>query len=32
MYERILVPVEHTPFDDVILTHVRKLARTCKSA
>ena len=32
MYERILVPVEHTPFDDVILTHVRKLARTCHSA
>lgn len=29
MYERILVPVEHTPYDDVILTHVRKLARTC---
>jgi nucleotide-binding universal stress UspA family protein len=29
MYERILVPVEHTPYDDVILTHVRKLARAC---
>jgi nucleotide-binding universal stress UspA family protein len=29
MYERILVPVEHTPYDEVILTHVRKLARTC---
>jgi nucleotide-binding universal stress UspA family protein len=32
MYERILVPVEHTQYDDVILAHVRKLARTCKSA
>jgi nucleotide-binding universal stress UspA family protein len=32
MYERILVPVEHTPYDDVVLTHVRKLARTCHSA
>ncbi|HMG13301.1 MAG TPA: universal stress protein [Gemmatimonadaceae bacterium] len=32
MYERILVPVEHSPFDDVILTHVRKLARTCNNA
>jgi len=29
MYERILVPVEHTAYDDVILTHVRKLARAC---
>jgi nucleotide-binding universal stress UspA family protein len=28
MYERILVPVEHTPYDDVILGHIRKLART----
>lgn len=32
MYERILVPVEHTPYDEVILTHVRKLARTCNNA
>ena len=32
MYERILVPVEHTPYDDVILAHVRKLARTCNNA
>jgi nucleotide-binding universal stress UspA family protein len=32
MYERILVPVEHTPYDDVILEHVRKLARTCNNA
>ena len=28
MYERILVPVEHSPYDEVILTHIRKLART----
>ena len=32
MYQRILVPVEHTEFDDVILQHVRKLARTCNDA
>jgi nucleotide-binding universal stress UspA family protein len=32
MYERILVPVEHTSYDDVILAHVRKLARTCNNA
>lgn len=32
MYQRILVPVEHTEFDDVILQHVRKLARTCNNA
>jgi nucleotide-binding universal stress UspA family protein len=32
MYERILVPVEHTPYDEVILAHVRKLARTCNNA
>jgi nucleotide-binding universal stress UspA family protein len=32
MYERILVPVEHSQYDDVILAHVRKLARTCHSA
>jgi nucleotide-binding universal stress UspA family protein len=31
MYERILVPVEHTQYDDVILTHVRKLARACNN-
>jgi nucleotide-binding universal stress UspA family protein len=29
MYERILVPVEHTVYDEVILAHVRKLARAC---
>ena len=32
MYQRILVPVEHSEFDDVILRHVRKLARTCNDA
>jgi nucleotide-binding universal stress UspA family protein len=32
MYQRILVPVEHSPYDDVILRHVRKLARTCNDA
>lgn len=29
MYKRILVPLEHSPYDDTILTHVRKLARHC---
>ena len=29
MYKRILVPLEHTPYDESILTHVRKLARHC---
>jgi len=32
MYQRILVPVEHSPYDEVILRHVRKLARTCNDA
>ena len=32
MYQRILVPVEHSAYDDVILTHIRKLARTCNGA
>ena len=32
MYQRILVPVEHSEYDDVILTHIRKLARTCNGA
>ena len=27
MYERILVPLEHSEYDEVILAHVRKLAR-----
>ena len=32
MYQRILVPVEHSAYDDVILDHIRKLARTCAGA
>ncbi|MDP9203978.1 MAG: universal stress protein [Gemmatimonadota bacterium] len=32
MYQRILVPVEHSEFDDVILQHIRKLARSCNDA
>jgi nucleotide-binding universal stress UspA family protein len=29
MYKRILVPLEHSPYDETILNHVRKLARHC---
>jgi nucleotide-binding universal stress UspA family protein len=29
MYLRILVPLEHTEYDEVILAHVKKLARQC---
>jgi nucleotide-binding universal stress UspA family protein len=32
MYQRILVPVEHSAYDDVVLRHIRKLARTCGDA
>jgi nucleotide-binding universal stress UspA family protein len=32
MYQRILVPVEHSPYDDVILAHIRQLARSCNAA
>lgn len=32
MYHRILVPLEHSHYDDVILTHVRQLARMCQSS
>jgi nucleotide-binding universal stress UspA family protein len=32
MYQRILVPVEHSPYDDVVLDHIRKLARACGDA
>jgi nucleotide-binding universal stress UspA family protein len=32
MYRRILVPLEHSDFDDAILTHVRDLARLCASS
>jgi len=31
MYQRILVSVEHSPYDDVILAHIRKLARACNN-
>ena len=31
MYERILIPLEHSAADDTILAHVRPLARLCKS-
>ena len=29
MYKRILVPVEHSPYDATILEHVRELAEFC---
>ena len=32
MYQRILVPVEHSDYDDVIISHIKKLARTCNGA
>ena len=32
MYQRILVPLEHSDYDDAILTHVSELARHHKSA
>ena len=32
MYQRILVPLENSPYDDAILAHVRKLARLCHSS
>ncbi len=32
MYRRILVPLEHTPTDDCILSHVRELARHCNAS
>ncbi|HEU4631618.1 MAG TPA: universal stress protein [Gemmatimonadaceae bacterium] len=31
MYRRILVPLEHSPYDACILGHVRALARLCGS-
>src|SRR5918999_4086282 len=31
MYKRILVPLEHTPYDGAILDHVVRLARFCKA-
>ena len=32
MYQRILVPLEHSAYDATILEHVRPLARLCKSS
>ena len=32
MYRRILVPLEHSDYDDAIIAHVRDLARMCKSS
>jgi nucleotide-binding universal stress UspA family protein len=32
MYRRILVPLEHSSYDRVIIDHVRQLARLCGSA
>ena len=31
MYERILIPLEHSAADDTILAHVRPLARLCNA-
>jgi len=32
MYKRILVPLEHSEYDVVILDHVRKLSRLCTNS
>jgi nucleotide-binding universal stress UspA family protein len=32
MYRRILVPLEHSAYDDAILAHVCELARLCASS
>ena len=32
MYKRILVPLEHSDYDDAIVAHVRELALECKSS
>jgi nucleotide-binding universal stress UspA family protein len=32
MYQKILVPVENSPFDDAVIDHVRELARVCHSS
>jgi nucleotide-binding universal stress UspA family protein len=32
MYRRILVPLEHSGYDDAILAHVCELARLCESS
>ena len=31
MYKRILVPLEHTAYDEAILDHVRRLAHFCRA-
>jgi nucleotide-binding universal stress UspA family protein len=32
MYQRILVPLEHSDYDDAIVAHVRDLARLCRAS
>jgi nucleotide-binding universal stress UspA family protein len=32
MYTRILVPLEHSDYDDAIVAHVRDLARLCNAS
>jgi nucleotide-binding universal stress UspA family protein len=32
VYRRILVPLEHSDYDDAIVNHVRELARLCKAS
>jgi nucleotide-binding universal stress UspA family protein len=32
VYKRILIPLEHTRYDEAILGHVRELARLCGSS
>ena len=32
MYSRILVPLEHTDYDDAIVAHVRGLAKLCSAS
>ncbi len=32
MYKRILVPLEHSPYDTAIVEHIRMLARECGSS
>ncbi len=32
MYRRILVPLEHSPYDELILSHIRVLARLCDAS
>jgi nucleotide-binding universal stress UspA family protein len=32
MYRRILVALEHSDYDDAVMSHVRELARLCKAS